>query len=143
MIYRALIFDDEEEIRKILWRLFDMRRYQVFTFPHPGICPISSEDKCQCSKGEMCADVILSDLNMPIEKGIDFLERQIKKGCKCKHFALMSGDFSNEDLSIADSLNIIIFKKPFKLKDIIVWLDKIERNIDPKRQLSNWFLNTS
>ena len=121
MIYRALIFEDEEEIRKILWRFFNMRRYEVFSYPYPGICPLSSTEKCPCSGDEMCADVILSDLYMPIEKGINFLEQQIKKGCKCKHFALMSGDFSEGDESEAELLSIKIFIKPFKLKEITKW----------------------
>ena len=140
MSYRALLFDDEKEIRKILWLLFDNRGYEVFTFPHPGICPLSAEEICPCSGKEMCSDIILSDLNMPIKKGIDFLEEQIQKGCKCKHFGLMSGDFSDEDISRAKSLGINLFKKPFKLKEITKWLDKIEQHIDPKRQLSDWFL---
>ena len=141
MSYRALIFDDEKEIRKILWDIFDYRGYQVFTFPHPGICPLSEEEICPCSSEETCSDVILSDLKMPIKTGIDFLEEQIKKGCKCKHLALMSGNFSDEDISRAKSLGANIFKKPFKLKEITNWLDQIEKDIDPKRQLSDWFLN--
>ena len=141
MSYRALIFDDEKEIRKILRTLFDYRGYQVFTFPHPGICPLSEEEICPCSSEETCSDVILSDLKMPIKTGIDFLEEQIKKGCKCKHLALMSGNFPDEDISRAKSLGVNIFKKPFKLKEITNWLDQIEKDIDPKRQLSDWFLN--
>jgi DNA-binding response OmpR family regulator len=141
MSYRALIFDDEKEIRNILWILFDDRGYQVFTFPHPGICPLSEEKICPCSSDEMCSDVILSDLNMPVKKGIDFLEEQIKKGCKCKHFALMSGDFSDEDVSRAKSLGVHIFKKPFNVEEISNWLDQIERDINPKRRLSDWFIN--
>lgn len=140
MNYRALIFDDNKEIRHILCTLFDRREYEVFTFPHPASCPLSEEEVCPCSSEETCADVILSDLNMPIKKGIDFLEEQIKKGCKCKHFALMSGDFSNENVSKTNSLGIHIFKKPFKLTQIINWLDKIEKDIDQKRKLSDWFL---
>jgi DNA-binding NtrC family response regulator len=140
MSYRVLIFDDEKEIRKILWAICDNRGYEVFTFPHPGICPLSEEKECPCSSEEMCSDVILSDLKMPVKRGIDFLEEQIKKGCKCKHFALMSGDFSNEEMHKADSLDIRIFNKPFKLKELTDWLDQIEKDFDPKRKLSDWFL---
>ena len=140
MIYRALILDDEKEIRKILWVLFDDRKYQVFTFQHPGICPLSKEEICPCTSEETCSDVILSDLKMPIKKGIGFLEEQIQKGCKCKHFALMSGDFSNEDIYRAKSLGVKIFKKPFTLNEITDWLDQIEKDVDPKRKLSDWFL---
>jgi len=140
MNYRAFIFDDMKEIRKILWKLFDNRGYEVFTFPDPASCPLSEEEVCPCSSEETCTDVILSDVNMPTKKGIDFLEEQIQKGCRCKHFALMSGVFTDGDVSKAKSLGIKIFKKPFKLKEVINWLDQIENDIDPKRKLSNLFL---
>ena len=140
MTYRALIFDDEEEIRQILCLMFDSRGYEVFTFPHPETCPLSQEEQCPCPLQEACTDVILSDVNMPIKNGIDFLQEQIKKGCKCKHFALMSGTFTDEDLYKAKSLGIKIFKKPFKLEQVMDWLDQIEKDIDPKRKLSDWFL---
>ena len=117
MNYRALIFDDMKEIRKMLWKLFDNRGYEVFTFPHPALCPLSEQEVCPCSSEETCADVILSDGNMPIKKGIIFLEEQIRKGCRCKHFGLMSGEFSEEDVSKAKLLGIKLFKKPFKLSN--------------------------
>jgi len=140
MKYRCLIFDDMKEIREMLWKLFDKRGYEVFTFPDPALCPLSEMEVCPCSSEETCADVILSDVNMPIKRGIDFLEDQIKKGCRCKHFGLMSGEFSSEDVSKAKSLGIKLFKKPFKLKEVITWLDQIEKDADQKRKVSDWFL---
>ena len=140
MNYRVLIFDDEKVIRQMLWSLFDNRGYEVFTFPNPALCPISEEEVCQCGDEQACSDIILSDVNMPIKTGLDFLEEQIKKGCRCNHIALMSGAFTDESVSKAKSLGIKIFKKPFKITEIINWLEQIERDIDPKRKLSDWFL---
>ena len=37
-------------------------------------------------------------------------------------------------------LGIKLFKKPFKIDEIFNWLDQIEGSMDPKRELSNWFL---
>ncbi len=140
MKYRVLIFDDEKTIRQMLWSLFDNRGYEVFTFPNPSSCPISEEKVCPCRDKQTCSDIILSDVNMPIKNGLDFLEEQIKKGCRCKHIALMSGAFTDESVSKAKSLGIKIFKKPFKITEIINWLDQVERDIDPERNLSDWFL---
>lgn len=140
MNYRALIFDDEKEIRKLLWSFFDNRGYEVFTFPHPGTCPLNDEEVCPCSIEQACTDVILSDVNMPMKTGLAFLEEQIKKGCRCKHFALMSGAFSVRDVSKATSLGIKIIEKPFELTELTDWLDQIEKGIDPQRKLSDWFL---
>jgi hypothetical protein len=53
----------------------------------------------------------------------------------------MSGDFSEEDIYRTKSLGVDIFKKPFKLQEITNWLDQIEKDIDPKRKLSDWVLN--
>jgi len=138
--YRALIFDDDKEIRQILRSFFDTKGYEVFTFPHPAACPLSEEKVCPCPKGQVCSDIILSDLNMPFQKGLDFIDEQIKKGCKCKHIGLMSGYLTDEDVSKANLLGIKIFKKPFDLSELINWHDQAKKDIDPKRKLSDRFL---
>jgi CheY-like chemotaxis protein len=140
MPFRALIFDDQPEIRQALWSLFDGRGYEVFTFPHPGICPLSQEEHCPCPTAQACTDVILTDLNMPAQSGLAFLEGQIRKGCKCEHFALMSGALTAADIARAEALGIKVFVKPFKLAEITAWLDAIEKEIDPQRDLANWFV---
>jgi len=80
-------------------------------------------------------------LSMPYKDGMSFLEEQIKKGCKCKHIALMSGDFNDNNELKANLLGIKTFKKPFNLNELTKWLDQVEKDIDPKRKLSDWFSN--
>lgn len=137
--YRALIFDDDQVVRSILWTLLDQRGYEVFTFPHPGLCPLCEQSICPCPLAETCTDVILTDLEMPVKKGIDFIEEQLQKGCKCKNMALMSGLFTNEDLLRANSLGIKVFFKPFSVEDVIEWVEKVEKEIDDNRKLSSIF----
>ena len=127
--YRVLIFDDDDQIRTFLWKYFDRKGYEVFTFPHPALCPLYKKEICLCPINQTCSDLILSDLNMPITKGLDFLEKQIKKGCRCNHLALMSGDLTDEDIERAKSQGIALFKKPFQLSEIEEWLEEVERNI--------------
>jgi DNA-binding NtrC family response regulator len=140
MNYRALVFDDQKEIRRILWSLFDGRGYEVFTFPHPALCPLSEKKHCPCPKDQACSDVIMSDVEMPFINGMDFIEEQIHKGCRCDNIALMSGAFKNEHFEKAKLLGITIFKKPFRIKEIENWLDRIEENIAPERKLADWYL---
>ena len=135
MTYRVLIFDEEKELLILFKRLFDHRGYQVFTFPHRAKCLFPEEETCPCSADGTCSDVILSDLNMPFRKGLDFFEDQIRRKCKCTNFALMSGELPEDDMSRAKSFGIKIFVKPFKLKELTNWLDRIENGIDPKRKL--------
>ncbi len=140
MSCRALIFDDKESIRRMLWLLFDRRGYEVFTFPNPASCPMSEEKVCRCETEKACADIILSDVNMPVKNGIEFVEEQIRKGCRCGHIALMSGDFTEDNISRAKGMGVKLFKKPFRVEEIYDWLDRIESGIDPERKLSDWFV---
>ena len=77
---------------------------------------------------------------MPVQQGIDFLEGQMRKGCKCKNMALMSGDFAETDVVRAKSIGLMLLKKPFGIKEILEWIESIEKTIDPNRKLSDWFL---
>jgi hypothetical protein len=80
---------------------------------------------------------------MPVKTGLDFLEEQLTKGCRCKNMALMSGYLSPDDIERASSLKIKLFQKPFAMKEIDGWVSEIEKTIDPARRLSNWFLGKS
>jgi DNA-binding response OmpR family regulator len=138
--YRILIFDDSEEIRSLLYDFFKIRGYEVFSFPNPAVCPISHEKMCPCPTGEACSDFILSDLNMPLKQGIDFLEEQIRKGCQCNNMALMSGDFTENDVSRAKSIELKLLRKPFVITEIFEWIESIEKTIERDRKLTDWFL---
>ncbi len=138
--YRILIFDDEKSIRDLLWRYFDHRGYEVFTFPHPRSCPICELHECICPLDVVCADLIISDLNMPFVKGLDFLEQQMSKGCKVKNLALMTGELQYADRERADRLGIRVFVKPFRLADIEKWAVEMEAATPSNRKLSDWHL---
>jgi CheY-like chemotaxis protein len=140
MRIRVPIFDDEPAIRSLLWQLLDGRGYEVFSFPEAGSCPLYISHRCQCSEDQACTDIIISDNNMPIIDGLEFIENQMKKGCKVKNTALMSGDWSESNLQYAERLGCQIFHKPFGLDEINKWLDECEKRIKPDRNLSNWFI---
>jgi DNA-binding NtrC family response regulator len=95
---------------------------------------------CPCPTGEACSDFILSDLNMPLKQGIDFLEEQIRKGCQCNNMALMSGDFTENDVSRAKSIELKLLRKPFVITEIFEWIESIEKTIERDRKLTDWFL---
>jgi CheY-like chemotaxis protein len=135
---RAIIFEDDALIRFTLWKFFDDRGYEVFTFPEPGMCPLHVVQECPCPTDTNCSDLILSDVNMRGANGIDFLEELIQKGCRQRHFALMSGNFTEGDLARATRLGCTLFSKPLALPAITVWAEAIERAIPPERKLFNW-----
>ena len=144
--FRAFIFDDEEDICIFLSEFLKLRGYEVFTFNHPGMCPNYNIESCGCPLRQACTDVIISDINMPISSGLDFVEKQIKKGCKCENIAIMSAYWNNDSLKRAINIGSKILQKPFSIEELIPWLEEVEKTISPTRKLSDWqaegFFNT-
>jgi DNA-binding response OmpR family regulator len=132
---RAVIFDDDKFLRFYLWQFFDLRGYEVFTFPEPDLCPLHVVQGCPCCAGTCCADLIISDLGMMQKNGIDYIEALVKKGCKQRHFALMSGNFSQTDLVRAAQMGCALFSKPLQMEVLKSWVEAVEESIVPQRQL--------
>jgi CheY-like chemotaxis protein len=138
MRLRAVIFDDEPQLRLLLWTVFDQRGYEVFTYPDPGLCPLKGAGACPCPPATICADVIMSDVQMPGTSGIDFIQQLLDMKCRRPHLALMSGGWTDAGLERAAQLGCKIFKKPFQLAEITEWLDQVEKTLSPERRLFDW-----
>ena len=135
---RAVIFDDNDLIRFSLWHLFDQRGYEVFTFPEPCLCPLHVVQECPCPGDSSCADLIISDVNMLERSGIDFIERLMEKGCRQRHFALMSGAFTDPDRARAARLGCAVFEKPVDMEALTAWVESVEKSIPAERILFDW-----
>jgi len=138
MRYRAIILDDDSAVRSLLRVYFDRRGYEVLTFPDPGLCPLHSATECACPAAAACADLIVSDVRMIDANGIEFLEKLIQKGCKQRNFALMSGDFSEQDVERAAGLGCVVFPKPLDFGKFTTWVQHVERSVSPGRVLADW-----
>ena len=136
---RIILLDDNEAVRSVLSRILDDRGYEVFAFANPAICPLQVMPECRCGPNQTCTDIIVSDLDMPNMTGLDFIENQIKKNCKCQHVVLMSGSWTEQDLFRAHELGCKTFAKPFPFEEFYEWLDEIEKRIESTRVLCNWF----
>jgi len=139
MKYRAVVLDDNKFILSLLTEFLINRDYEIFTFPTPKVCPLQLMPECRCKKNEACVDIIVSDVDMPGITGLDFIENHQKKGCKCQNVALMSGGWTEGGLAQAKELGCKIFFKPFSLAEFEGWLDEVEKNINPIRELRDWF----
>lgn len=139
MRLRALVFDDDAVARRMLWFLLDSRGYEVFTFPNPGQCPLSRAPDCVDPQGGDFADLIISDLEMPDVKGLDFIEGFLKKGYRCQAIALISGVWSDAlDSRARQIAGCKLLKKPLKVEELTKWLDEVEPTIKPDRVLTEW-----
>ena len=137
---RVILFEDDKSIRKMLELALKENGCDTFTYEDPSLCPLQYSHDCQCSANETCADIVITDIDMPKVSGLDFIEDQLRKGCNVSNVAIMSGSWSNENRKRASTLGCEVFFKPFSLLHLKEWIDKcLENNIQTK-DLSNWFL---
>jgi len=132
---RVFVFEDNDTLRSMLCSLLESRGYEVMCFSEPGLCPMYLERGCPCPHDHACADIIITDINMPNVTGLEFLENRIQNGCKVGNRAVMSGGWTDEELEHAERLGCRIFEKPFKFDELMKWLNECEKKIDPDRKL--------
>jgi response regulator RpfG family c-di-GMP phosphodiesterase len=129
---RAVIYDDDDTILKVLKEFLSMRDYEVFTFQSPVICPLGEIEKNICLKPYPCADIILSDFDMPKMDGITLFQQQLQMDCKVdiRNKAIMSGYLEEQHNKMLDELGVHFFQKPINFSDLTTWLDQCEQRIN-------------
>lgn len=135
MKLRAVIIDDDPFIRSMLERVLLKRDYEVIALPDATMCPAVEGQSCRCREGEVCADIVILDLNLDMASGLDFAETLRRRGCRARHVALMSGAWSGEDAARAATMGCRMLQKPFSITEIQAWLDVCEKTVDPMRRL--------
>lgn len=124
---KIAILDDDPLILDLLRVYFSRRGHDVFAFPNPTefLCKAKHPETVCKSREIPCVDMILSDVNMPYINGIDFFAGQLKKGCRCRHIALMSGAWQKFDMENASALGLKCFEKPLDFRQITEWLKHV------------------
>jgi CheY-like chemotaxis protein len=79
---RAIIYDDDAVVLDMLTQYFVKRSYQVYSYNEPVVCPLYESLADSCENLAPCADVMISDFQMPKMKGTELFQRQAKRGCK-------------------------------------------------------------
>jgi CheY-like chemotaxis protein len=137
MKLRAIVLDDDDLLRTLMIGVLKDRGYEVHSSPEPFLCPIFLDSKCSCPVESHCANIIITDINMPGMTGFEFIEHQKRNGCKIQNVAMMSGGWTDEEIEHAKRLGCHIFEKPFKINEIEKWLDDCEKKYDPNSKLSD------
>lgn len=130
---RILLFEDNDILRSTLKKLLEELSYEVHTFSNPGMCPQFFTSNHSCLLDDSCSDIIISDVDMPVETGIEFIKNRLNNGCKVAFRALMSAGWNETDLRHAAKIGCKVFHKPFDLEELINWLDDCRKQIDEKR----------
>ncbi len=126
LMKRALVFDDEPDIRQMFHLLLECCGYEVHSFEDPSdYCKLDS-DGCPLAGSVCCADVLISDLKMPRVDGLSFMQAIAAKHCRIPARALMSGYWTPSSLELAHQLGCHTFAKPMKVDTIFNWLAECE-----------------
>jgi len=138
MRIRALVLDDDAEIRGMLVRLLNERGYEVLAYSEPETCPVYLDPGCGCPRDQACADIILTDLCMPKASGVDFIEAQARGGCKTdiRNKAVASAFWTSRERLRAGMLGSMTLDKPFQMSLLRKWLAECESRIRPGRRLT-------
>ena len=126
---RALIFDDDVIIRDFLTRLLVKRGYECQSFGDPSLfCGLDGCSGRSCAGGRCCCDILITDIDMPVVNGLDFLELQQRRGCHLdiRNIAVMSGRLLNHNGERLQRLGCSFFMKPFNLTWLVEWLAQCE-----------------
>jgi DNA-binding response OmpR family regulator len=140
MKIRALVFEDDNTLRYVVKCALDARGYEVMVFENPAECALLKNHDCRCESNEVCADIMVSDVDMPEVSGLEFAKTQTRKGCKIVSIGLMSGRWSEPQLKEARELGCKTFEKPLDIGELNHWLDECELRIPKDRMLSDWYL---
>jgi len=129
---RAIIFDDEPSVLELLDAVLSRRGYEVMSFSKPVVCPIYENNETTCTNEYPCADVIITDFNMPKMTGIELLKKQMEYGCRLssKNKALISAYLDDEAQKSIEQLGCSYLSKPFRISTLSLWLDDCEKRID-------------
>jgi DNA-binding response OmpR family regulator len=137
---RVILFDDNQQTRELLELLLQQKGFEVFMYSDPILCPLQHSHDCQCDEQQQCADIVITDIDMPNVSGLEFIENQVRKGCKIQNIAIMSGEWSESKIKLAEKLGCSVFVKPFDVSSLTKWLEECEVRMDKNKNLSNWFL---
>ncbi len=125
---KVIIVDDDPMICTLLRKLIQRKGHTVLTYASPLDCPIYQDNLCPCEPSTCCADIIISDYNMPAVNGVEFLNKVYNRGCRCRNFALITGKGLDEpDLILTARLGTKYFLKPIDYTQLYDWIDRVQQ----------------
>ena len=136
---RVVIFDDEIFILNMLRDFFVLRGYEVLSYSDPtALCPLFGADGDACTYTAACADIMITDFNMPGVNGVELLEHQLRKGCRqaMRNKAVISGYIDGDSLAQVRKMGCMFLPKPFTLFALSEWVASCEQRMDLMQPLA-------
>jgi DNA-binding response OmpR family regulator len=119
----------------LLTTFLEFHGYDVQSYSSPEMHPLIRSGACPCYEEHPCAQIIISDVNMPGMDGFEFVGRLREYRCKVAGLALMSGSWTPEMRRSGEDLGCKIFEKPFQMSEILDWLRVCELEIGAREKI--------
>jgi CheY-like chemotaxis protein len=133
--FRVLFFDDNQGVRLMVHELLGRRGFEVHSYPDPAFHPLHRCSGGTCEGQEACADAIVTDLNMLVTNGLEFLFHLKERHCQVKHVALLTGTEDEDAVREGELLGARVFRKPEGLFLMLQWLVAVAAKTDLHRRL--------
>jgi CheY-like chemotaxis protein len=135
---RILLFEDNLLVRSALRNALSKQGWEVLSYPDPDFCPLRQWPSCRCREAEVCADVLVTDFEMPHIDGLEFARELLEKGCRIQHLAMLSETEDQNALTRARDLGFRLFSKSEGVPALLQWLHEIDGQLARGRQLTPW-----
>lgn len=133
---RAILYDDDPAVLDVLAAYFELRDYNVLAFREPVFCAVYRNGE-GCDRERACADVMITDYQMPGMDGVSLLAAQALRGCPLTPMnkAVLSGGLDAAALEAIRRLGCASFLKPVRLAQLEEWVRECEFRTDLTRPL--------
>jgi CheY-like chemotaxis protein len=137
MKIRILMFEDETAILRPICTFLRAQGYEVLGFNTPKACPLLSDSKHECPHDQACADILITDMNMPEMTGYELIRTLARKGCgiPLRNIIVISSTMPSGQREEIASLGSHFLPKPFQLGALLRVIRDCNYNIDPSREL--------
>lgn len=123
---KIYLFDDDDLVRTMLTAALVRQGYDVEAFAAHEDWDGCRIERCECNDESCCADVIISDFDMPSMNGLEFFKKVQAGGCRVRQRAIITGLLTSQIKNAAAEMDCAVFSKPFHLQDIYFWLEQCE-----------------
>jgi len=132
---RVIIFEDEEPLKDLFTLVIERHGCEVDFYESPFYFPVNQCIECLKNGSKRCADILLTDIVMPVVSGLDFIEDWLTKGCKIPQIGIMSGYWTDDKIIRAKKLGGTILEKPVPVSTLSSWLKECINKIDNAKKI--------
>lgn len=137
MNLRILVFDDENIIRAPIRIFLKDHGYEVLDFASPVSCALISENQCPCPRDHACADIVITDMNMPGMSGLELVRKMADNGCHVppENKIVISSALTLKQEAELHALGCHYLPKPFELDALLTLILNCRQNVLHERKL--------